>query len=73
MSDVEIEKAVELHSENGPEGIIALWADGKTTICTFPKEEKIKCYTSEDKTLYYIAQAFYHSLGHAIKPVKVEE
>jgi len=69
---VEVEKAVEIHSENGPEGIIVLWKDDKTSICTFLPEKPPKCYTSDDKTLYYIAQAFYSGLGHKIKGVPID-
>ena len=72
MDAIDVESAKEIHSENGVEGTLTLWKDGKTTICLFPRNAEVKCYTSEDKVLYYIAQAFYSGMGHEIRGVPLD-
>ncbi|RLF38193.1 MAG: hypothetical protein DRN03_00325 [Thermoplasmata archaeon] len=74
-----IKKAVKVYNGEEEIGMIALWEDGKTTVCIAKKEgEEIKggCYTAADggEKLYYIAQAWASSLSDKIKlkPVETE-
>lgn len=72
-----VKKAVEVLNDGKPIGIIALWDDGHVTACmSSSKDGAGACYTSskpEGEKLYYMAQAFYASIGpYEIKPIPTE-
>jgi len=74
-----VKKAVKVLNGEEEIGMIALWEDGKTTVCIAKKEgNDIRggCYTAADggEKLFYIAQAWATSLSDKIKlkPVSME-
>ncbi|HDN81363.1 MAG TPA: hypothetical protein ENG41_01400 [Methanomicrobia archaeon] len=72
-----VKKAVKIVNDDKEIGMIALWEDGKTTICISDKEGlKGGCYTAVDggEKLFYIAQAWAAGLSEKIKikPISME-
>lgn len=62
----EVEKAVKMSGEHG-DVLIVLWRDKHLSICSFGGGDGV-CYTTSrasksNEQLYYIAQAWYYSLG----------
>lgn len=76
METPRVKKAVQLLNNEKPIGMIALWEDGKVTLCvTSPHDEKLGgCYTIKDgdEKIFYMVQAWFTGLSKDIKVKHVE-
>lgn len=72
----EIEKAVVAFDGDGRKIIITLWKDKHVSVCSNSEPKRFECYITsrpEGERLFYIAQAYYSSLGFKIKKLEGEE
>lgn len=74
--DPDVEKAVEAFDGSGRRIGITLWKDGHVSVCEVSEPKKYECYVTskpEGERLYYLAQAYYASLGFRIKRLEGSE
>jgi len=74
-SQPEVEKVVEAFDGNGKKVIITLWKDKHVSVCANSEPKTFECYVSskpEGERLFYLAQAWYSSLGFKIRKLEGE-